>query len=371
MRKYPKVRAVGHRDIANLLVGPVIVQEKVDGSNFSFGRDHLGGLFAWSRTQDLSLGQPDKMFAAGIDHVLSIADRIPAGFTFRCEYLKSPKHNVLAYDRVPKNHLVLFGVEKVAGGNPDIWHPYGDDDIMLSWAESLQIDLVPELFYGQQLDLNTTWAEAVAKWLDTESFLGGQKVEGVVVKNYTQTDERSGASYLVGKIVRPEFKEVHAHQVKLDKPDPVSSIGARYGGPARWQKALATLRDEGELVNGMEDIPKLMRRVQIDVEAEEIDSIKEALYLLYRKNVIGCTTRGLAEWYKNRDHTPVIIFVMVCIAIVLGLGSLQYWAFKSCLKKALKTPDTLVIEGCEYLAFDLPGNSFAIAHKGNCKNHDL
>jgi hypothetical protein len=41
---YPKLYAMGHRAIADLLLDDVIVQEKVDGSQFSFGLfDNLDG----------------------------------------------------------------------------------------------------------------------------------------------------------------------------------------------------------------------------------------------------------------------------------------------------------------------------------------
>lgn len=34
---YPSIFAIGHRALAELLLDPVIVEEKVDGSQFSFG----------------------------------------------------------------------------------------------------------------------------------------------------------------------------------------------------------------------------------------------------------------------------------------------------------------------------------------------
>lgn len=298
MKKYPKVRTVGHRDIADLLVGHIVVQEKVDGSNFSFGKDPDGNLFAWSRTQELDLVKPDGMFAPGVEHVKKIASRIGNGMIIRCEYLKSPKHNVLAYDRVPKNHLVIFQIDFFEGdlsGQESIYN----HGLLTEYAELYEIDVVPQIFAG---DIHTeglgNWKGMVNNWLIRDSFLGGQKIEGVVFKNFGKTDHRSGTPYLVGKVVREEFKEVHKHQIKSEKPDPVGVIGARLGGPARWRKAVQHLTETGQLVGGMEDMPKLMRRVQIDVEEECEQEIKDALYKLYRKQVIGCSTRGLAEWWK-------------------------------------------------------------------------
>jgi hypothetical protein len=112
MKKYQKIRTIGHRDVESLFDAPfVIVQEKIDGSNFGFGRKHDGTVFCMSRTQDLDMDKPEKGFAPAVEHVKKIRDIIPRGFLFRCEFLRSAKHNVLAYGRAPHNHLVLFEVE--------------------------------------------------------------------------------------------------------------------------------------------------------------------------------------------------------------------------------------------------------------------
>lgn len=39
---YPSIYNLGHRYIADLLTVPVIVEEKIDGSQFSFGLDEEG-----------------------------------------------------------------------------------------------------------------------------------------------------------------------------------------------------------------------------------------------------------------------------------------------------------------------------------------
>lgn len=61
LNSYPKVYALGHPALAGLFDGPVIVQEKVDGSQFSFGL--LGQeLVCRSHRVQLVLDAPDKMF---------------------------------------------------------------------------------------------------------------------------------------------------------------------------------------------------------------------------------------------------------------------------------------------------------------------
>jgi hypothetical protein len=297
MNYYPKVRTVGHREIAALLEGPVIIQEKVDGSNFTFGKTSDGELFAMSRAQRLDFSRPEKMFAPALEHVQAIAHKIPDGYAFRCEYLRSNKHNVLAYTRAPKNHLVLFEAEqqRATGG----WLNIGDERSFLeNTASEFDIDLVPEFFNGyctlEQL------VEQVKEYHTRRSFLGLCLVEGVVIKNFNRFTP--DGSILVGKLVREQFKEQHTHVKRAtgEIPDKVTAIGAQFGGPERWQKAVQFLRDQGKLTDSPEDIPALLRRVQEDVEAEGLDDIKEALWKQFKGAIFKGCRQGLPEWYKAK-----------------------------------------------------------------------
>ena len=301
MNYYPKVRTVGHREISELFSDShVVVQEKIDGSNFTFGKTLEGELFALSRSQKLNFSRPEKMFSPALSYVESISDRITPGNAFRCEYLRVPRHNVLAYSRIPTNHLVLFEWER-QGVVTEEWQNLSDDrGALANWAWELTIDVVPEITrakfesledFGQWI---TMW-----KFFEKDSYLGGVPIEGVVVKNFHRFSE-SGHP-LIGKFVRPEFKEQMA-QVKRDNgetPGKIEAIGLRCGGPARWQKAVQFLRDAGELQGGPEDIPALIKRVQQDVDAECQDEIKEALWKQFKGAVFKDCRQGLPEWYKS------------------------------------------------------------------------
>lgn len=54
---YPKVYALGHRALAELLLDEVLVEEKIDGSQFSFGR-FGGDLKARSKGCQLNVDYP-------------------------------------------------------------------------------------------------------------------------------------------------------------------------------------------------------------------------------------------------------------------------------------------------------------------------
>ncbi len=100
LHSYPKVYAIGHGAIAELFDGDVLVEEKIDGSQFSFGRSVDGELLMRSRGATIVPGSSDsKMFAAAIATVQSLSPNLIHGWTYRCEYLAKPKHNVLRSHR--------------------------------------------------------------------------------------------------------------------------------------------------------------------------------------------------------------------------------------------------------------------------------
>ena len=104
---YPSVFALGHKAIEELLLDPVLVEEKVDGSQFSFGRFD-GELRVRSKGKEMIPDAPEKMFQLAVDFVRTLDLR--EGWTYRGEYLSKPKHNALNYDRVPNGNVILFDI---------------------------------------------------------------------------------------------------------------------------------------------------------------------------------------------------------------------------------------------------------------------
>lgn len=102
---YPKVYNIGHPAIDELFSGPVIVEEKVDGSQFSFGK-FGDDLLVRSRGRVFDVEAPDNMFSLGAGVVKKLRDDLHDGWTYRGEYLNKPKHNALAYDRTPAMNVM-------------------------------------------------------------------------------------------------------------------------------------------------------------------------------------------------------------------------------------------------------------------------
>lgn len=286
---YGKILTLGALYTQNALKGEVVIQEKVDGSQFRFGINEDGELVIASKGAHIDPENPPQLFARGVEYLKSIRDRFGNDeMYFYGEILDKPRHNTLAYDRIPKNHIVLF--DGIADGQ------YMDRETLAGCAEILEVDLIPELYRGEA----TT--QTVTDLLKTVSYLGGQILEGVVVKNYNETLLYAGKEQqLFTKYVREEFKEMHMKNTDwMSGNDKTAALFQEYCTEARWHKALQHLRDEGKLQQSPRDIALIIKEVPSDILSENAEDIKNRLFSLYRKDFERMVVRGLPEWYKKQ-----------------------------------------------------------------------
>jgi len=284
LSSYPSIYALGHRSIADLFDGPVTVEEKIDGSQFSMARVN-GELVCRSKGQQIIVGAPEKMFAAAVETAQKLD--LHEGWVYRCEYLKSPKHNTLAYSRIPKDHLILFDV--MTG-----YEIYLTPAAKKFEAVRLGLEVVPCFLSGE------TCVDDLRPFMDHESTLCGCKIEGVVVKNYARfgTDKK----ILIGKFVSQEFKERHQKAWKVSNPGPADvtqHIISELKTDARWRKAVQHLRDAGKLAGTPQDIGPLLIELGTDTEREESDAIKEALFKHFWPQIRRGIASGFPEFYKK------------------------------------------------------------------------
>lgn len=233
------------------------------------------------------------MFSNAVSTVREL--NLPNNIFFFGETLNQPRHNVLVYDRVPKGNIALFSALHV---KEDVWLDYED---VLLWAEEFGIDAVPLLNQG---NFSGDKVELMEQLLNTESFLGGQKIEGVVVKNLHE-DNMIGDMYvpfLAGKYVSERFKEVHKRHLygRQASKDGLSRICEKYRAETRWEKAIIHAAEDGRLANDLSDIGMLVREIQRDILDEESDNIKEDLFRIYSREILRSSTRGFPQFYKQR-----------------------------------------------------------------------
>lgn len=258
----------------------VRVDEKIDGSQITFGMFD-GRLMIRSKGRDMSQDEPTGMFGAGIDAVGSVAHRLRPGWTYHGEYLQKPKHNVLAYDRVPHNHVVLF--DATDGGQ------FVDPGLLAK--------LCAELGAFEPVQWRMMAMGDVAAGVFPTSTLGGIP-EGVVVKHGS-----SVATRVVAKLVSEQFREVKSDNTTRTRPntdrDIATTLANKYCPAARFAKAVQRLKESGTYTGTRADIGPLRKAVSMDIEGECREEIQEQLYGMFRKDLLNAALAPLAAWYEQ------------------------------------------------------------------------
>ena len=280
---YRKIKNLGHKDTSDVFDGSVIIQEKLDGSQISFGIVD-GELCIRSKGKHRDLDDDAGTFQTAVDEIKERRDLLEPGVVYRGEYLRAPRHNHLEYDRVPEGHIALWEIE-----GPNGFEFIGEG--LQGDAARLGFDVAPILHNGP-IDSE----EQIEELLETESSLGGE-IEGVVIKN--------PCNGVYAKVVRPEFREKQKRK-KPEKNDPIAEIADIYCTEARWRKAIQHLRDAGELTGTPKDIGPIIKEIQQDIMDECGDEIKEAVFQEHRKQLFNGFIKGFPEWYK--DQVTVNVF---------------------------------------------------------------
>lgn len=289
---YPKIYNLGHAAIRNLFNGPVIVQEKYDGSQISWawfdGELHVRSKGKMQYEPGMVLDDVDKGFVGAVEHLLTRGSR--DNIIYRGEWFKGPRQNTLTYDDRPLNGIVLYDVEIAESSFVPV-------EYLEEWATTMQVSPARHMATYYE---GATLAE-IEKFLEYESTLGGPNVEGVVIKNYEQFT-RDG-KVMMGKLVSPAFREKHSRSWKTRNPsqtDILDTLIEALNTEARWQKAYQFLRDDGQIEDSPRDIGPLMRRIKQDTIEEEREWIAERLAEYFLPKIERAVGRGAPEWYKDK-----------------------------------------------------------------------
>lgn len=287
---YGSIYTLGHVAVADILNGDVEITEKIDGSQISFGLIN-GELMVRSKNQQLFLGANNGMFNLAVEKIEAASSLLTPNFVYRGEFLMKPKHNTLAYERVPHNHIAIYDIERSPGTEDYLRRRDRIKEVLRIGFEPVRV-----FFAGPESTL-----EWIQNYLREESVLGGVKVEGVVVKNYSMfTEDKKVAK---AKFVSAEFQEKHVQEWKVGNPtrkDIITELIESYAVPARWEKAVQHLRDDGKLEGSPRDIGNLIKETQEDLKKEEEQSIKDVLYKHFIGQILRGCVSGLPYWYKEK-----------------------------------------------------------------------
>jgi ATP-dependent RNA circularization protein (DNA/RNA ligase family) len=285
---YPKVYNLGHAAVRDIFAEPVIVEEKVDGSQFSFGRLD-GRLVCRSHGAEVYPENPAKLFRGAVATAMRVFPFLLEGQFVRGESIETVHHNVLTYGREPKGNFVLFDVNNCN----EEYLPRLQKEI---FAAANDLEIVPIIFEGKIGSV-----EEIIALLDRESFLGGTKIEGLVVKNYQRFTIDKKA--MMGKYVSEKFKETHKEAWGESNPgqkDIVNRIIDGLRTEARWQKVVQHLEEEGKLAHEPKDIGAAVVRLKQEIFEEEADAIKNRLFTAFADQIYRGAFSGFPEWYKRR-----------------------------------------------------------------------
>ena len=288
---YPHIYALGHPYTDSIIGQHCYIQEKVDGSQFSFGITEDGTLRMKSRGVEYRHAIKDGMFLRAGQTAQDLQHVLTPGWTYRGEFLATPKHNVLKYKRTPKANVILYDINV----GLERYLPYEQ----LEWeGNRIGLEVVPLLWDSVLVADKSVYETLLAR---SESILGGP-IEGMVCKP-VQPMYGPDNKAIMAKYVSDKFKEAHVKEWgkgQNNNAGILDLLASRYATPARWQKAVQHLREGGKLAGSPSDIGDIVHEVMADTALECHDGIAEELFKYYWQDISRRLTKGLPEWYKNR-----------------------------------------------------------------------
>jgi hypothetical protein len=238
----------GKEFLEGLLNKTVIVNEKMDGAFFGAQKDPNSGKFRFFK-RNAEITYIDRVlsryFEPAIRHFESLGpdtvSQVPDNYHFGMEWFTSPKAQTIAYDRLPKNGLILSYIH-ILDEKGEMVETIQDKDTLDKWADILDIERPPIVFQGklspdQKEKMNefiyTPFEELVDKFKTTSftkyivsvlnpelgtTFLRDtldKDIEGLVFRFY-DPNNKSEDSVFLAKLVDPVF-QANAKQKAQDR----------------------------------------------------------------------------------------------------------------------------------------------------------
>ena len=211
----------------------VTVNEKMDGSAFIFERGLESGKFKfYKRDQRNPITMVDrtlmKYYETPIQYIESlpphVLSKIPRGWKFGLEYFSSPQPVEIAYDRMPKNNLILSYVHVVEEAGT-VCRTIQEKEKLDTWADLLGVERPPIIFQG---DLSDDQKNDILIFLRTPF---DELVEEFKTKSFVR--------YIIG-VLNPELEKTALNE-DLDKA--IEGIVFRFGDPAGGDPVLSKMVD--------------------------------------------------------------------------------------------------------------------------------
>lgn len=257
------------------LTKPVIVQEKIDGELITFGLDEKGVLYIKNQYEMLHKNCHEK-YQNLVDHIHSKITTIRRFFTPNdCAFgifLATTQHNLVKYERVPFNNLIIFGALK--HDRYCNYYPFSDilgfEMIQHTKLTEYKSSVIEKSFNGAQL---------------------GGEVAGYVIKEL----EFSTKYPKMAKAYTANFKllldaEKHKSEIKKDE----------WYSHDTWLKVYQELEAKNQLSGMQVDAENIAARViQESLTPEIIERIKDDLYSKYTFKLYNELKQLIRKWYND------------------------------------------------------------------------
>lgn len=210
----------------------VTVNEKMDGSAFIFERDVETGKFKfYKRDQRNPITMVDRTlmryYEVPIQYIESLPPHIvgiiPRGWKFGLEFFSNPQPVEIAYDRIPKNNLILSYVHVIEDNK--ISRTIQEKEKLDEWADILGVERPPIIFQG---NLTEDQKEKILEFLRTPF---NELLEEFKTKSFVR--------FIIG-ILNPELKTTALND-DLDKA--IEGIVFRFGDPSGGDPVLSKMVD--------------------------------------------------------------------------------------------------------------------------------
>lgn len=212
-------RAKGRDFIDKLFDNYVTINEKIDGSAFAVERNQTTKqLEYYKRSNDLPISMIDRTLARFYEQPIShfesmdpsVIGKMPLGWRFGFEYLVDNGHQAIAYDRAPKNNLILSYIH-VRNLSGKIVRTVQDKAELDKWADTLGVERSPIIFQGV---LTNDQKIKILEFMDTHK-------DDMYSKFKTQSFVR-----FVISVLNPKLKKTFLND---DADAPIEGIVFRFG----------------------------------------------------------------------------------------------------------------------------------------------
>ena len=271
--KYPKIRALGddeNKDIFEYVDDEIIVEEKIDGGNFSFFLSDDGKtVYECSRNRNLTTDEDEKTFGkqrAYLRKIIKDKELNPL-YIYYCEAMA---RHTIAYETIPD--IVALDIRlKHKAFEPDTEVGFFlNRDAKEIEFKRIGLEVVPLIWRGKARELRKIEVDTL---IGKSAYYSGQS-EGAVIKNYNRKSS-VGNHQIFAKIVADCFKENNKAvfgSIKSANTDTIKIVD-EFCTDARVRKMVLKHVNELNLPLDLKLMSKIPSAVIKDVVEEEFDGI--------------------------------------------------------------------------------------------------